>query len=99
MNEQAYHTDIEPEIVRKVLAVAALFDEGFNIDWLQELTNEKTSMVFGALDIGIQNKWLSHKRKGFFLFHERQGARKACLLLAIKRNRVFAQANRRGAAA
>jgi len=68
MKEQVNDTDIEPEVVRKVLAVAALFNNEFNIDWLQELTSEKASLVLGALDIGIQNKWLSHKKQGVFYF-------------------------------
>ncbi|MDY0043437.1 MAG: hypothetical protein RBS82_02095, partial [Syntrophales bacterium] len=68
MNLEAIKTDVQDDLCRKILSVASLFNHEFNIDWLQELTAEKASTIFAALDAGVQKKCLSHKKNGFFYF-------------------------------
>ena len=54
----------------RILSLAALFEGEFNIDWLQDLTNEKASQVFAALDFGLQKKWLIGNSSGYFYFSD-----------------------------
>ncbi|MBI5605243.1 MAG: sigma 54-interacting transcriptional regulator [Deltaproteobacteria bacterium] len=53
---------------RRSLIPASFFEGEFNIDWLQELTREKTSQVLAALEFGVHEKWLDGKKTGFFYF-------------------------------
>lgn len=53
---------------RRSLIPASFFEGEFNIDWLQELTREKTSQVLAALEFGVHEKWLVGKKTGFFYF-------------------------------
>jgi len=55
---------------RKTLSLAALFDGEFNIDWLQELTGGKASLIFAALEFGVTNGWLSSQDSVNFSFIE-----------------------------
>jgi formate hydrogenlyase transcriptional activator len=57
-----------PEPLRRILSLAALFEDEFNIDWLQELTREKASQVLAALEFGVLKKRLVNKKNGFFSF-------------------------------
>jgi transcriptional regulator with GAF, ATPase, and Fis domain/tetratricopeptide (TPR) repeat protein len=59
-NEQAdYH---------RSLSLASLFHGEFNVDWLQDLTQEKASRIFAALQFGVREKWLADKGDGVFCF-------------------------------
>lgn len=53
---------------QRILSIAALFEYEFNIDWIMELTGEKASQVFAALDTGIRQHWLASNRNGIFYF-------------------------------
>jgi len=48
--------------------LAAFFDGEFNIDWLQELTGEKASTIFAALELGVERGWLSRSNLSDFSF-------------------------------
>ena len=44
-----------------LLAVAALFEGYFSIDWLIDITAEKPSRVLSAMEEGVQQGFLSKK--------------------------------------
>lgn len=48
--------------------LAAFFDGAFNIDWLQDLTGEKASTIFAALEQGVARGWLSRSNLSDFSF-------------------------------
>jgi len=53
---------------QRILRVAALFDDGFSIDWLQEVSNEKPSLILRTLYQGIEDEWLVETTPGRFRF-------------------------------
>ena len=53
---------------QRILSTAALFEDDFNIDWIMDLTHNKASQVFAALEFGILEKWLATNRSGIFCF-------------------------------
>ncbi len=55
-------------IKQRILSVAALFDESFSIDWLQEVSKEKPSLILQALREGMEDKWLEETEPGRFRF-------------------------------
>ncbi|HDR16466.1 MAG TPA: hypothetical protein ENN79_13485 [Desulfobacteraceae bacterium] len=52
----------------RILEFASLFDGEFNIDWLQELTGKKTSIIFAALEFGAKQGWLFQNNLVHFSF-------------------------------
>ena len=61
---------IEPYLIsqtqQRILRVAALFDDGFSIDWLQEVAKEKPSIILRALHQGMADGWLAETDPGRF---------------------------------
>ena len=51
-----------------LLAIAALFDGNFLIDWIVDLTGEKVSQVLSALEEGTNRKLLIRERVGAYSF-------------------------------
>jgi len=68
VNKKAVLSDVEIDRYTRILTLSALFDDDFNIDWLLDLTREKASQVFAALEYGVKKKWLTGKDNGFFRF-------------------------------
>lgn len=50
------------------LAVAALFENDFSIDWILELTQKRASEVIQELENGVQSKCLVKKKPGLYAF-------------------------------
>lgn len=42
-----------PGKYKKILAIAALFQGAFSIDWIQELSGKKASQILSALQEGV----------------------------------------------
>jgi len=53
---------------QRLLALTALFEENFSIDWLVELTEKKPSEILFALEEGIRQGWLVGRGLGGFCF-------------------------------
>ncbi|MFH1135736.1 MAG: sigma 54-interacting transcriptional regulator [Pseudomonadota bacterium] len=51
------------------LAMAALFENEFSIDWIQAITGDKPSRILGLLEKEVENGALSSKGWGKYLFH------------------------------
>ena len=69
MSQKKIASKEEVSQYHQILSRAALFDGEFNIDWLQELTHEKASKIYAALEYGIARQWLvSGDSIIFFLF-------------------------------
>lgn len=68
MNPRAKPDGAQIKGLRPILSLASLFEDEFNIDWLQELTGEKASQVLVALELGVREKWLVGKKNGVFYF-------------------------------
>ena len=60
---------------QRILRVAALFEDGFSIDWLQEIAKEKPSLILRTLHQGIADKWLAETEPGRFHFLDPQKQR------------------------
>lgn len=61
--------DSESNDFCKHLAVAAIFNNDFSIDWLQTLTTSKASQIIAAMENGINKKILIRKEEtGFYRF-------------------------------
>ncbi|MBU1276174.1 MAG: sigma 54-interacting transcriptional regulator [Proteobacteria bacterium] len=60
------------KIEQRIFRVAALFDDGFSIDWLQEVSKEKPSLILQTLHQGIEDKWLIETTPGRFRFTDPQ---------------------------
>ncbi len=61
-------SDVLTEKHLRVLEFASLFDGEFSIDWLQELTGEKASIIFAALEFGAKQEWLFQNNLVHFSF-------------------------------
>ncbi len=59
-----------------LLAVAALFEGYFSIDWLIDITAEKPSRVFSAMEEGVQQGFLSKKGVEYFCVTNRKQKQK-----------------------
>ena len=57
-----------PEDTKRLLAVAALFDGDFSIDWLVELTEMRATKILNILEEGVQQGFLTKKKPGVFSF-------------------------------
>ncbi len=66
MTTAAHSTD--KDIHRRILALAALFDFEFSINWLQGLSQDKPQLILEALDLGLKNSWLATEKPGFYRF-------------------------------
>jgi len=49
-----------------ILALSSIFNGEFSIDWLQEMTHEKASVIISAMEKGVKNSWLQQTKPGFF---------------------------------
>lgn len=61
-------SDVFTEKHLRVLEFASLFDGEFSIDWLQELTGERASIIFAALEFGTKQRWLYRNNLVHFSF-------------------------------
>ncbi len=59
-----------PTQTSEILALAAVFNSEFSIDWLQELVGAKASTILSALNEGVRSGWLSSKKDGVFIFED-----------------------------
>ncbi len=57
---------------QRIFALAALFKGYFSIDWLQEISQEKSSNILQALDLGLKARWLAYVGPGLFHFTDPQ---------------------------
>src|SRR4030042_5109624 len=51
-----------------LLALAALFEGDFSIDWIVQITEEKISQILYVLEEGTKQGWLTKKGPGTFCF-------------------------------
>jgi formate hydrogenlyase transcriptional activator len=51
-----------------LLSLLSLFEGNVSIDWVVALAGEKPSVLLGALQKGVQSKWLTAKEPGIFRF-------------------------------
>jgi len=72
------NTEVASSELNCTLCLSALFEEDFSIDWLVELTAQKSSAVLSALETGIQKGWLKGKGGGHYQFTDLE-ARETCL--------------------
>ncbi len=75
-----------------LLALAALFEGDFSVDWIVQITEEKISQILCALEEGIKQGWLTKKAPGTFCFldSEKQQSLKDGLALDEKQ-RIYQQ--------
>lgn len=57
---------------QKLLALAALFQDDFSIDWLQEVSAAKASQIFSALDAGLAQHILKKNESGMICFIDQE---------------------------
>ena len=57
---------------QRLLALAALFNSEFSINWLQALSKEQPQCILEALDLGLKETWLESNRPGFYRFTDIQ---------------------------
>ncbi|MCP4756136.1 MAG: GAF domain-containing protein [Proteobacteria bacterium] len=60
------------DVRQRILTLAALFDSEFSINWLQELSRDKSQLIMEELDRGLKKKWLGSERPGFYFFSDPQ---------------------------
>jgi formate hydrogenlyase transcriptional activator len=53
---------------KRLLAIAALFERNFSLDWLLELTGYKAGSILAAMEEGIQQGFLDRQPGWFFAF-------------------------------
>lgn len=53
-----------------LLALAALFEGDFSIDWIVQITEEKISQILCVLEEGTKQGWLTKKGPGTFYFSD-----------------------------
>jgi len=70
MNQDFF--DIDTCEVQRILSLAALFREDFSIDWVQELAEVRTSIILAAFEKGVDQKILTKKQLGIFLFVDKK---------------------------
>jgi len=58
----------EHEAYLRILSLSSLFQGNFNIDWLQDLSKGKASLILAALNFGVKKKWLTSRDAGIFCF-------------------------------
>ena len=68
----------------RVLAVAALFDREFSIDWVQDITQFRASHILKALERKCKNGILVKKGVDFFCFTDLKKKREICDSLPSK---------------
>jgi formate hydrogenlyase transcriptional activator len=60
------------ESVLNLLSLAALFDDDFSIDWLEELAGMKASVILSILEDEVQNDFLVRTRPAIYNFKNEQ---------------------------
>lgn len=51
-----------------LLCLAAMFENEFSLDWLEELTGMKASQILSVLEEGVQHGLLVRKKPAVYLF-------------------------------
>jgi hypothetical protein len=79
MNREATDISISSRKDRDhLMGVAAIFEEDFSIDWLEELTELKTSLILVVVEGEAENGVLIKKAPAIYAFAN-DGQRTACL--------------------
>ena len=68
MDEKAKGSGLIPNECSRLLALAALFEGNFSIDWMAELGQKRPSQILSALEEGIRENLLLRKEPGVFCF-------------------------------
>jgi len=55
---------------RHILILSSLFDMAFSIDWIQELSKAKATVILKVLERACQEKLLEKKESGIFYFDD-----------------------------
>ena len=58
----------ESSTSQKILALAALYEGAFSVDWLQEIWGGKASQILNVLDLGVKKRWISQSAPDRFRF-------------------------------
>ena len=61
---------VVPEQDHHILALSALFEGEFSIDWIEELTGDRASQILSALEKGVKYGSLTKKKAGIFCFSD-----------------------------
>ena len=70
--------------VDNVMSVAAIFEGEFSIDWLEELTALKATLILSAVEEGVEEGTLCKKGPGIYSFAD--GERRAARLTGLPRD-------------
>jgi len=52
----------------EILGPAAVFKGSFSIDWIQEITGAKASIILSVFNQGMDHNWLKPEKEGFYSF-------------------------------
>ena len=52
----------------RFLSLAALFEDEFSLDWLEELTRARASTVLSVLEEAVEKGWLARKRSAVYCY-------------------------------
>jgi len=52
----------------RILALSAMFEKDFSLDWMANLTTSRASFVLGILDELVNTGWLTRKQPGIYAF-------------------------------
>ena len=55
-----------------LLSLAAMFEVEFSLDWLEELTGMKASLILSVLEEEVQKGALARKRPAIYLLDDRR---------------------------
>jgi formate hydrogenlyase transcriptional activator len=84
--------DLDPNEHDSLLALFALFEGEFSIDWISELTGKKPSQIIVALEKGIRQGLLITKAPGVFYFRDLKEREKyAGFLTSGERKQIHTQ--------
>ncbi|MBT4262944.1 MAG: sigma 54-interacting transcriptional regulator [Deltaproteobacteria bacterium] len=72
-SEHAVADIVNPDSSEQIIALAALFEGKFSIDWLVELTQSKVSKVIGVLEEAVKKKEMIHRGAGIYYFDCKSG--------------------------
>jgi formate hydrogenlyase transcriptional activator len=61
-----------PQEKNLLLCLAAIFEGEFSIDWLEELTGMKASLILSVLEEGVQEQRLTRKKPAIYAFRSTQ---------------------------
>jgi formate hydrogenlyase transcriptional activator len=69
MQKQTFHPSRTlPQDTNRIMSVAAIFEDEFSIDWIEELTGLKASAILSAVEYGFEQGSLLRKGPGTYTF-------------------------------